>query len=88
MDQMIKADLFFFITSVAVITVTVLMGIALIYFILISKRIHYILGKVKNETDLVAEELALLRKNMRESGFKVAHVLKFISHLNRANKNK
>ncbi|MGE5392221.1 MAG: hypothetical protein ACM3NH_00545 [Candidatus Saccharibacteria bacterium] len=86
MDQVIKADLFFFITSVAVITLTVLLGILLVYLILISKRLHFILGKAKTETELISEELGLFRKNIRESGFKVAHVLKFFAHIQKGKK--
>lgn len=87
MEQYLKADIFFFITSVAVIALTVLLGIALIYLILISKRIHYILGKAREETDLLSGELAILRSNIRGTGFKIAHLLKFFAHIQKG-KNK
>lgn len=51
MDTLLKADIFFFITSVAVVVLTILVIIALIYFIKILKNVKDISETVRDGVD-------------------------------------
>ena len=61
MNTLVKVDIFFFITSVAVVLLTLLLAILIIYIIKISKDVKYISGKAKNEADMISQDLSQLR---------------------------
>jgi hypothetical protein len=81
MDTLIHADIFFFITSVAVIAFTVIMVIVLIYVIIILKDIRYISRKVRDESDVILEDVHELRANVKAQGFAVGHFYTFFKKL-------
>lgn len=81
MDDFLKQDVFFFITTVAVMVITILLGVFLVYVIRIARTVDNILLKVKAETDIITVELAELRKNVRKEGVKIKHFAKFFSNV-------
>jgi uncharacterized protein YoxC len=78
MNDFLKQDIFFFITTVSVAVLTILLGVLLVYLIRIGRKVDYITDKAKTETDLLTQELANLRQSIRDTGFKVRHVAQFI----------
>lgn len=86
MNDFIKQDIFFFITSIAVVVLTVLVGVLLVYFIRISRNIHHISDKVRAETDVISEELGELRRNIRKEGVRIKHFAKFFGTIQRRKK--
>jgi hypothetical protein len=48
METFIKADIFFFISSVATVVITVLFSVALFYFIKAGKNLYLISEKMQN----------------------------------------
>lgn len=54
MDTLLHADVFFFITSVAVILITTMLVICLIYFVQILKNLRDISNTFKKGTDAVS----------------------------------
>jgi hypothetical protein len=79
MDQFIQQDIFFFVTTIAVLLVSLLLSILLMYFIKIAHTTNYILKKVKVETDIISGELGELRRNIRKEGVRIKHFTKFFS---------
>jgi formate-dependent nitrite reductase membrane component NrfD len=57
MNPLIQANIFFFITSIAVILITVLVVVLLIYFVLIVKDFRGVSKKIKEETELIAMDI-------------------------------
>jgi 5-bromo-4-chloroindolyl phosphate hydrolysis protein len=87
MTDFLKQDVFFFLTSILVVVITIVMVIAGYYIVKITKAINYISQKAKNESDLIAEDLSDLRENVKEQGLKVKHLASFFSSIyNRNNK--
>ena len=76
MNDILKSDVFFFVTTVAVIVITVLVGVLIAYVIRIMSKVSYIADKAKQQTDLLSEDLGELRANMKQ-GFKLRHLGKF-----------
>lgn len=65
MENLIHADIFFFITSVAVVVLTILVIIALIYFIKILKNVKDISETVRDGVDSASSHVEeLLNKLM------------------------
>lgn len=81
MDDFLKQDIFFVVATVATVVLAGLLVVLLVYFIRISKNIDYIITKAKEETDAISLELGVFRKNVRETGFKLKHVINFFSSI-------
>ncbi|MEO8637313.1 MAG: hypothetical protein ABI430_00225 [Candidatus Taylorbacteria bacterium] len=77
MDSLIHADIFFFITTIAVILLTLGLIVALVYAIRILKSVDHISTKVKEESDRVIEDLGELRSNVKDNGWKLGHIMRF-----------
>lgn len=81
MDTLIHADIFFFITSIAVILVTSALVVVLIYLIQILKDFKQVSHRVKEETGLLSQDLAQLRSEIRKEGMKLKHFADFFSRI-------
>ena len=80
MDNFLKQDIFFFVATVAVVVFMLLAGVLLIYVIKIVRSVHYILDKVKLETDIITKELGELRASIRSEGIKIKQFAKFFGN--------
>jgi uncharacterized protein YoxC len=83
MNDFLKQDIFFFVTTIAVIILTVLLSILAVYFIRISRKINNIVGRAEEQTNLLSEDLNALRSNVREGGMKIKHFLEFFKSINK-----
>lgn len=61
MDELLQANIFFFITSVAVIVFSVLLCIALYYIIKILKAVRSIAERVESGSEVIAEDVMRAR---------------------------
>jgi hypothetical protein len=77
MDTLIHADIFFFVTTIAVVIVTLLLAIALIYLIKVLNRIKNIAEQIREETVLFREDVHDLRDSVRREGFKLKNIADF-----------
>ena len=77
MDTLIHADIFFFITTIAVVVITLLFIVVLIYLIKLLKQIKDIAEQVREETILFREDIHGLRDNVKREGFKIKNLLSF-----------
>ena len=77
----LKLDIFFFVTTVAVLFLTLLIGVLLFYVIRIARNVDRIMDKVREETDIITDEIGELRHNIRKEGVKLKHITKFVSNL-------
>jgi hypothetical protein len=84
MNNFLQQDIFFFVTTVSVLLVAVLVGFILFYVYRIVKTVDYISKKVKDETDIISAELGELRANIRKEGVKVKHFTKFFSRVRKS----
>ncbi|GMQ95101.1 MAG: hypothetical protein BMS9Abin13_211 [Patescibacteria group bacterium] len=77
MNDIIQMDIFFFITSIAIIVLTIFFVTALVYVIRILKNVRDISNVVKKESDFLSQDFAELRANVRKEGAKVKHFTSF-----------
>ncbi len=87
METIMKSEVFFFITSIAVVIVTILLGILAMYIIRILRNVDDISKKAKDEAGLIKEDIAELRDNIKTEGAKVKHFVNFFNNL-KGRKNK
>lgn len=79
MDTLIQANIFFFITSVVTVVLAIGVAILLFYIIRITRNVDYISKKLKDESDNVTADIALLRARIKEEGVKVAPIIGLFS---------
>ena len=88
MENIIKADIFFFITSIAVIVSTIGVIIVAIYAIRILRDMKHISKKVSEEGDKIIEGVEYMRKAAKAKGVKIKNVTEFFSGLFNRHKKK
>ena len=61
MDTLVQADLFFFITSIAIVLVTIGILMALFFFIQILRDVRYTSRRIREETDRIVSDVDNLK---------------------------
>lgn len=69
MNTLIQADIFFFITSIAVILVTAIVLVICWYVFKLTKILHRLAEKIENEADEYIEASADVREKIFEHPF-------------------
>src|SRR3989344_5409205 len=77
-DTLIQADIFFFITAVAVVVITIALLVALAYFIQILRDVRYVTRRIREESDRVLSDVEHLRGFIKKEGEKVLDVKEFL----------
>lgn len=67
MESLMKSDVFFFITSIAVILVAVALLVAIIYLIDVLKKASRVADKIESGVDEAGKEIHAFKENISES---------------------
>ncbi len=81
MDSFTRADLFFMITTGAVVLVTACLIVALVYVISILREVRSLTELVRKEGELLSADLGDLRGHIQTQGFKWAFIFAFLRKL-------
>jgi hypothetical protein len=81
MDTLIHANIFFFISSIALVLVSVGIIIALVYVIRILRNVSAVSEKVKEESGEIIDDLKSLRGTIKQEGFKLKYFGTFFKRL-------
>jgi len=81
MDTLVHADIFFFITSIAITVGGILIAIILIYAILIFRDLRSISGQVKRETDLIAMDIDQAREHIKKQGAELSSIFGILKRI-------
>ncbi len=81
MAPLARSDIFFIITSVAVVALSLVFLVILIYVAYIVKELHKIMRVVHRESELISEDIAELRDKVAVQGFKWASLFMFFRKL-------
>jgi uncharacterized protein YoxC len=79
MTTLIHADIFFFVTTIAVIVVAAVFAVVGFYFIGILKNVRDISDAVKEETNLIREDIHMAREDIKREGFKLKQLVSLFS---------
>ena len=83
MNEISLVDIFFIITGAAVVIITVLLAIGIIYLIVFVRTIKNVARTAQRATELVSEDLADLRSNIKSKGFSFGALASFARSLGR-----
>ena len=78
MEPIVKSDIFFFITAIAVIGLSAVVAIALVYAIRILRNVEHISKIVRDESDLIVKDVSRLREEAENNGVKVGRLIRTI----------
>ncbi len=70
-DTLLRADIFFFITSVAVVIITVALAVAFFQFIQILRDVRYVSKRLREEADRILTDVEGVRKFVKKEGRRV-----------------
>jgi len=68
MSEVLQANIFFFITSVAVVVLTILLVAVLVYVLMIVRNVKDITDRLKEGSELIASDLAAFRERLYGAG--------------------
>lgn len=68
MDTLIHADIFFFVTTIAVIVITVALTVLIVYLVKVLRSVRKIADAVGEETALLRRDIGDLRNEVRARG--------------------
>ncbi len=78
MTEVVHADIFFFITSIAVIVVGAGALIALYYAIVILRDVRAVVEKIRQASEEIEEDFESLRANIKNEGAKIKTIAELI----------
>jgi hypothetical protein len=83
MNDVTIVDVFFILTGAAVVIITVLLVIGLVYVILFIRTARSVAKKAVRATEIVADDLSDLRETIKEKGVSLGAVADFTKKLGR-----
>lgn len=81
MNDISLVDIFFIITGAAVIIITIMIGIGLIYIISFIRTIKRVAQTAQRATEIVSEDISNLRDNIKENGVSLSTLTGFAKGL-------
>jgi hypothetical protein len=81
MESLLHADVFFFVTTVAIISVTLVLTAILAYGIGIARNIYRVTSRIREEGDAVIADVRDFRTRVKRDGFRMSKIISFISAL-------
>jgi len=81
MESFIHADIFFFITSIVVVLLSIFLAILFVYGIRILRDVRHISKRVREESDRIIEDVETIRTNVKQDGLHMTTIISFIGKL-------
>lgn len=78
MDTLLKADVFFFITTIALVLITVAVLIAVVYLIKLLRDLSAISRKIKEEGEEIIRDISEARRRVEREGFTARTGMKIV----------
>ncbi len=88
METLVKADLFFFVTTIAVIIGSILIAVIFVYVIRILRNVTHVTERVVEESDRIIEDVEVLRSNVKKKGIILGGLFKLFTNKFKNKKNK
>ncbi len=73
-ESLIHADIFFFISTIALVLISIAVIVASVYVIKILRNVKEMTDKMNAESSEIISDLKKLRANLRDEGVKWKHV--------------
>ena len=81
MEDLIHADVFFFVTTIFIVVITAVILVASVYIIGILRDLREISAKAKIESEQILDDVKNLRENVKREGANLKHISRFFAAL-------
>lgn len=88
MDNLIQADIFFFIASIALILVSIIFIIALFYLIKFLRDAKEVMNIIRYEAEMVSEDIESIRDKIHEGNFSLGSIFSLFMKLRKKGRKK
>lgn len=88
MTEFMKADIFFFITTVAVVVLTAVAVVFMVYLIGVMRNVRDISGLVKVQSKEISGDISELRATIKREGIHLKHFADFMKKPHHRARNK
>ena len=78
MDQLVHADIFFFITAIAVVIISIGLAIVLYFVIDIVLDVRAVVKKVRKASSELEQDFEVLRSSVKEEGVRVKTIVELV----------
>ncbi|MBI5817265.1 MAG: hypothetical protein HZB09_02455 [Candidatus Yonathbacteria bacterium] len=78
MTEFIKADVFFFVTTIAVVVLTVVAVVFMVYLIGVMRNVRDISDLAKVQSKNISDDISELRANIKRDGVRLKHLVDFM----------
>lgn len=85
MENLIQADIFFFVTTVAIVVIGIGLAVVIAYAVAILRDVRDIARLAKEESELMIKDLAELRINVKR-GMVVGGAIRFVKNILKGNR--
>lgn len=79
MEELVKSDIFFFITGAAVVLLTLVVLLALYYIVRILRNIFSLSEAIEEEGEEIVKDISKLRRGLEKGGRKFRKIIKSAS---------
>ncbi|MHB1316779.1 MAG: hypothetical protein ACYCZW_02900 [Minisyncoccota bacterium] len=77
MDSLLKSDIFFFITTIVIVALGLLISIVLIYLARILSDVKKLSKRVREEGENIVDDVGSLRENIKKNTIRLSDILSF-----------
>ncbi len=81
MEDFLKMDIFFVVTTAVVFGVGMFFMVALYYLVRILRSVDHISENISHESDSVRQDVAILREKLKSEGLKLQHFSEFFARV-------
>ncbi len=82
-NTLVKADIFFFVTTIAVVLLTIILSIIMFYLISILRYVRHISQIAKDQAEEISDDIDDLRSDIKTKGASLASIFDFLGSLTR-----
>ena len=87
-ESLLKADIFFFVATFAVVVLTIILSVIMVYLISILRYLKHISKIAKGQAEEISEDINDLRSEIRVKGAGLSSIFDFLGHMTRKRTNR
>lgn len=78
-SSFIHADIFFYITSISVVVLSVLLVALLYYFVRIAMNLEHTSKRIREEGDNIIDDVSIIRESLEQQGGRIMSMFKLFA---------
>lgn len=81
METLLKADIFFVVTTIAVVLIAIAAIVALVYLIFVLRHLAQLMRRIRREGEEIVDDVRAVREGVESGGAKIQELLLWVGKL-------